>query len=200
MKVAGIILAAGASSSMEGQNKLIINIADKPVLVWVVEAAVSAGLDPIIVVSGYDDATTGNIIGELPVDIVFNNRWEEGMSTSFTPAINMLPSTVQGVTILLGDMPAVDSYIIKILDYQFAASGGKKIVHPVFDGQQGNPVVFPRCFFPALTKLTGDSGAKSILKKHPDTVLKVEVDSPSILLDIDTEDDLIKMEHFFMEK
>ena len=49
-------------------------------------------------------------------------------------------------------------------------------------------------------KLTGDSGAKSILKKHPDTVLKVEVDSPSILLDIDTEDDLTKMEHFLREK
>ena len=198
--MAGIILAAGASSSMKGQNKLIIEIADKPVLVWVVEAAVSAGLEPVIVVSGYDDATTGNIIADLPADIVLNYRWEEGMSTSFPPAVNILPSTVQGVMILLGDMPAVDSDIIKILDSRFAASGGKKIVHPVFDGQQGNPVIFPRCFFPALTKLTGDSGAKSILKKHPDTVLKVEVDSPSILLDIDTEDDLTKMEHFLRKK
>ena len=198
--MAGIILAAGASSSMKGQNKLIIEIADKPVLVWVVEAAVSAGLEPVIVVSGYDDTTTGNIIADLPVDIILNNRWEEGMSTSFPPAVNILPSTVQGVMILLGDMPAVDSDIIKILDSRFAASDGKKIVHPVFDGQQGNPVIFPRCFFPALTKLTGDSGAKSILKKHPDTVLKVEIDSPSILLDIDTEDDLTKMEHFLRKK
>jgi molybdenum cofactor cytidylyltransferase len=200
MKVAGIILAAGESSSMKGQNKLISEVVGKPVLVWVVETAVSAGLEPVIVVTGYDDGATGKILADLPADIVLNNRWQEGMSTSFPPAVNALPSTVQGVMILLGDMPAVNSDIVKKLVSQFAASGGEKIVHPVFGGQQGNPVVFPRCFFPALTGLTGDSGAKSILKEHPDTVLKVEVDSSSILLDIDTEDDLTKMEHFLREK
>jgi len=199
MEIAGIVLAAGGSSRIEGQNKLLMEVAGKPVLVWVVEAALSVDLEPVIVVTGCDANTVGEILDEMPVSIVLNNRWQEGMSTSFSPAVNALPSETQGVMIVLGDMPAVEKSIIKKLVSQFADSGGEKIVYPVFKGQQGLPVVFPRRFFTELTELSGDRGAKSILKDHPDVVLEVEVNSPSVLMDIDTEDDLTEMEHFLKE-
>ncbi len=199
MEIAGIVLAAGGSSRIEGQNKLLREVADKPVLVWVVEVALYAELKPVIVVTGCEADTVGEILDEMPVSTVLNNRWQEGMSTSFPSAVNALPSVTQGVMILLGDMPAVEKSIIKKLVSQFIESEGEKIVYPVFKGQQGLPVVFPRRFFTDLMRLTGDRGAKSILKDHPDDVLEVEVDSPSVLMDIDTEDDLTEMEHFLKE-
>lgn len=196
MNMAGIVLAAGGSTRMRGHNKLLIEIMDKPVLVRVVETIATSGLSPLVVVTGFEADRIKPILNEIQVQLVDNNRWQEGMSTSFQPAINVLPTSVTGAMIFLADMPAIQNDLVKKLLIRFKESREGKIVYPVFQGQQGHPVIFPRKFFPDLKNLTGDRGAKSILKDYPGSVLAVETDSPTVLMDIDTEDDLLELTRF----
>jgi len=83
----------------------------------------------------------------------------------------------------------VDAGLINLLLENFWASK-KNICVPVYQGDRGNPVVFSDTFYEALFQTENDIGARHIIQKNPDQVLRVEIDNPKCFFDIDTEEDL----------
>ncbi len=189
MKIAGIILAAGSSSRMRNQNKLMIDINGKTILETVISTVLKAEINPLIIVLGNDADQFQKTLEEYPVILVKNYEWEKGMSTSIKAGIGALGNDVAGSMILLGDMPGISAKDIKSLLIKFCELENQKIIYPVKDGQQGHPVIFPKSFFNELSLLSGDRGAKSIL--NDENSLGVEMQSQGVLFDIDTESDLI---------
>jgi len=189
MKIAGIILAAGSSSRMGNQNKLMIDINGKTILETVISTALNAEVNPLIIVLGNDADQFQKTLEEYPVILVKNYEWEKGMSTSIKAGIGALGNDVAGSMILLGDMPEVKTDDIRQLMEKFNEQDGAKIIFPVKDGQQGHPVIFPKDYFKDLSLLSGDRGAKSIL--NDENSFGVEMRSQGVLFDIDTESDLI---------
>lgn len=89
---------------------------------------------------------------------------------------------------MLADMPYVQSQTVQAVIYAYEA---EKIVAPVFWGengveQQGHPVLFSSQFFPELAQLSGDNGARSVLRQHALSVISLPVRDAGILRDIDT--------------
>jgi molybdenum cofactor cytidylyltransferase len=109
------------------------------------------------------------------------------MSTSIAAGIAALDPTLDGAFIVPGDMPLLGSDLIKRLHAQFTAAGAGTIVYPATpEGEQRNPVLWPRRFFAGLSALTGDAGAKSLLQKHAREAVAVSVEDASAFLDVDT--------------
>lgn len=117
---------------------------------------------------------------------------DRGLGTSLAEAFATLAqdsslADVQAAAILLGDMPAIHADTLRRLQQ---AADTAHILRPRHAGRPGHPVLFGRDFWPALTRLEGDSGARRLIHQHPACYREVEVDDPGILLDIDTPSDL----------
>ncbi len=93
-------------------------------------------------------------------------------------------TTAQAMAVLLGDMPWIAADTLERL----AAMGQclEAILFPLHDGQRGHPVLFGRDFWPELTQLTGDEGARAVVQAHRDSCVVVEVKDAGVLRDVDT--------------
>jgi molybdenum cofactor cytidylyltransferase len=109
------------------------------------------------------------------------------MGASLVCALNATREA-SGWLIALADMPYVLPATITALIREVEA--GADIAVPTYQGRRGNPVAFSRAHLPNLQKLSGDQGARGLLRAH--TVVEVAVDDAGILKDIDTADDLVR--------
>ena len=187
MKISGIILAAGGSTRMGGQNKLLQMVDGTSLVQKVVGSALNSNIESVYVILGYQAALIRQCISNKSVNWVENSDWSRGMASSIKSGIEALNTNYDGAMILLGDMPFIEPIMINQL---LALYQKKKIVVPVKDGRQGNPVLFSSAFFADLKLLGGDKGAKPIIKKNPDSVIIANVLTDTIFHDLDTPDQI----------
>jgi molybdenum cofactor cytidylyltransferase len=111
---------------------------------------------------------------------------QDGMARSLVHGLRQAPDDCAGWIIALADMPYVQP--ASMLALVQALRDGAGIAVPVHQGRRGNPVGFSRQYLPQLLELTGDQGARALLKTYP--VTEVLVDDPGIFKDIDLPQDL----------
>ena len=182
MKIAGLILAAGVSTRMGYENKLLMPFEEKPMVSHVLEASLDSNLDHTCMVVGHDPTEIKTLVENKEIQIVDNEVWVLGMASSIVAGVEQL-NEYDGILILLGDMPLVTSALInEIIDQ----SSLDKIIVPVKDGSQGNPVFFGSNFIHELMTLEGDSGAKKVIQNNPSSILEIAVKSDAIFRDFDT--------------
>ena len=190
LRVTAVVLAAGRSRRMGGDNKLLAELDGKPIIRYVVEAASASRVDAVIVVTGHEAGSLRNVLAGCSVRFIHNPRYAEGLSTSLRVGISAADSGSAGVLVCLGDMPLVTARQLDLMIDAFVERNGRNICVPVRDGRRGNPVLWPRRFYADMLKLTGDEGARSLLARFADLVHQVEMDDEGIFLDIDTPGDL----------
>jgi molybdenum cofactor cytidylyltransferase len=112
------------------------------------------------------------------------------MASSIRVGLDALPAGIDAALIMLGDMPYVTAIEIdRLIDAHRAAPAA--ICVPQYRGQRGNPLLWPRRWFPVLRQLEGDTGARSLLIHFAEHIEPVEVDHPAILQDCDTPEALL---------
>jgi molybdenum cofactor cytidylyltransferase len=189
-RFAAVILAAGRSTRMGGSNKLLAEITGKPLARIAAEAALKSRARPVIVVTGHQGETLREALADLPLEFVDNPDFAEGLSTSLRAGISALPVDIDGVVVLLADMPHVDSVLIDKLISAYEPDRGGLIAVPAMAGKRGNPVLWSRRFFPELMALEGDVGARHLIGKYSEAVVEVPVAGTAALTDVDTPDAL----------
>jgi len=187
-RVAAIILAAGRASRF-GSPKQLALWQGKPLLAHTLDAVLASRAKPVIVVLGAEAEACRAVIGSRPVEIVYNERWAEGQSTSMKAGLAALPSTVSAALFPLADQPFVNAADIEAVIRAYQSSLAP-IVWPEYEGQRGNPVLFDRRLFPEMALVTGDTGARPVLQAHRAEAQPVPVSNAGVLRDIDTPDDL----------
>jgi molybdenum cofactor cytidylyltransferase len=191
-RVAAIVLAAGRSTRMGAENKLLADIGGKPMVRRVVEAALASTARPVLVVTGHMAADVAKALAGLDVVPIANPDYATGLASSLKAGIREVPADCDGALILLGDMPRVAvEHIDRLID-AFAAAPDAIIV-PVHEGRQGNPVLWPLRYFPQLLHLEGDAGAKRLIAVHGAQVREVEIGSDAVFADVDTPEALGRM-------
>jgi CTP:molybdopterin cytidylyltransferase MocA/xanthine/CO dehydrogenase XdhC/CoxF family maturation factor len=188
-RIAGVVLAAGTSSRM-GKNKLAIPIDGKPLVRHAVEAALTAALDPVIVVIGHEPAAIRDALGGLPVHFVQNDAFADGLSTSLRTGIKAVPPSCDGAMIILGDMPDISPELIDRAVAAFDPAQSRTICVATAQGERGHPVLWGRQFFSSIEHLQGDTGARNLMALHADQVYEVEAGDGAPLTDIDTPESL----------
>ncbi len=184
-RVGAIILAAGGSRRM-GRSKQLLDWLGKPLIAHAVEKALSAGCNPVLVVTGAEEERVASALAGYAVDLVQNPHWAEGQSTSVQAGLAHLPEGTGAAIFILVDQPFVDTSLIRAV-MEVHASTGAPIVAPLIDEQRGNPVLFDRSTFPAFLDIKGDIGGRALFSKYP--VTWVPWHNARALKDIDTEAD-----------
>jgi molybdenum cofactor cytidylyltransferase len=189
--VAAILLAAGRSTRFGDESKLLARMGGKALVRHVAEAAINSTADPVIVVTGHRAREVRSQLQGLPVRIVHNRLFVDGLSTSLKAGFSALPPEARGAVILLGDMPFVRAELVDALIASWQNGGGPAALVPILDGRRGNPVVLSRALQAAIEGLSGDVGAGSILRERAD-VLEWPTEDPAIIQDIDTREEFAK--------
>ncbi len=179
--VAAVILAAGFGSRYEGEtHKLLAPFRGKPVVQWALEAALNAGFDDVYVVTGAVDITDAVPEG---VTIVENHNFADGQATSLRAACAVAANDGHtAIVVGLGDMPLVTTQA-----WRTVREADGALVTATFSGKRFPPVKVTEELW-SLLPLSGDEGARSLMRLRPDVVTEVACEGESI--DIDTRGDL----------
>jgi molybdenum cofactor cytidylyltransferase len=184
--IAAVILAAGRSTRMGGPNKLLAELAGKPLVRIVTEQALASQASDVIVVTGHQATEVQKALAGLKVRFVHNPDFAAGLASSVKAGIAAVSDNADGAVVCLGDMPLIDARLIDRLIQAFAPDRGNLIAVPVSDNRRGNPVLWSRRFFAELMTLDGDIGARHLIARHSEAVAEVAVEGQGAFLDIDT--------------
>ncbi len=194
MRVGGVVLAAGAAARFGG-GKLAALLDGRPILRHVLDAAVAAGLDPIVVVGPPDDRLA--TIDLVPARLVVNDHPEEGLSSSVRIGLRALDADataapLDAAVILPGDQPLVRSDVIRRLIDAARERPSTPFVVPRYaaDGAP-NPIFARRAIWRLADELAGDRGFGPVLATHPELVRFVAVTGSNP--DVDTQADLERL-------
>ena len=191
-KTAGIILAAGTSSRY-GQFKQLLDWKGKPFIRQVTETALQAGLEPVVVVTGFRHTDVAFHLQDLPIRLIHNPDFELGQSTSIKAGIHSLPQHIGAAVFLLADQPQIPTEVIRALVEAHAGERPSILAPLVLEERRANPVLFDRVTFPDLLNLTGDIGGRGIFDKHRVTYLPWHDDI--LIFDVDKPDDYERLKN-----
>jgi molybdenum cofactor cytidylyltransferase len=189
---AAILLAAGASVRL-GQPKQLLTYRGKSFIQNMLSAAISAKLNPVIVVLGANSALICGEITNNNIHVAYNNDWEEGVASSIRcgiRALQKIDAACDAAILMVCDQP----YITASLLHDLLASQlktGTPIAAAYYNGVTGTPALFHKKIFSDLLLLRGDKGAQKILRQLADRVTTVLF--PMGIIDIDTKDHYEKL-------
>lgn len=186
MTLAILIPAAGASSRMQGRDKLLETIDDVPQLRRIVDFA--RPLAPVFVTLPAADHPRADVLPD-DVQIVIVPDWQSGMSASLRAGVCAIP---QGHDILIqpADMPDIGPGDLATLMTARGASPDALIWQATTeDGTPGHPVLFHHSLRDAFAGLTGDAGARAIIAAHQDARQLVPLPGTRARVDLDTPED-----------
>lgn len=181
MTVAAVVLAAGGGSRWDGPgHKLLIDLGDRPLAAWAIEAAATAGLDELVVVTGAVD-----LVGLVPpgATLVHNSDWADGQAGSLRVAVSRCREAGhRSFVVGLADMPGVPASA-----WRAVADAPGQLATATFDGCRRPPVKVGVDLWEELP-ITGDQGARGLLTAEVWPVVEVACSGRGD--DIDTLEDL----------
>lgn len=186
MRIGALILAAGFSNRF-GSVKLLAKLSNGLTVFQQTQQRVAAAIPDYQVITRPE---LGDSLSPFCENLNIFDGAERGMGATLAFGISKAESW-DACLICLADMPLITSSIYKDIA---ATAAPDKIVLPNYDGKSGNPVAFGKDFYPELLTLTGDAGGKPVLRRHGDSVIKLTVNDEAILQDIDTPDDLARLQ------
>jgi molybdenum cofactor cytidylyltransferase len=163
-RVAGIVLAAGASTRM-GRNKLFFDIEGESLLRRTVKRAIEAGLDPVIVVAGYEADRTIDALSDLHCSPVVNAEYARGINSSVRTGIRAVAPHVGAAVVLLADMPFITSAMIGALVERYRSAPCPLVVSR-YDDVNAPPTLYDRALFGELLATEGEGCGKHVVKRH----------------------------------
>ena len=188
-KIGGLLLAAGGSSRL-GQPKQLVRLDGKTLIRRAGEVLAASECDLVVVVLGAEIEESRRELAGMKISVCINAEWNVGISSSIRSGLSHLLGIEPGldaVLIALCDQPYVTMNDIDRLTAEFQR-GEASIVASAYDGVAGVPAVFGKEMFDPLFELTGDQGARYLVRRS-DSVSTVPVDGAAF--DIDTPEDLV---------
>lgn len=190
--ISGIVVAAGAGKRM-GRQKLLLDLKGKPVLQWVLEAALSSELDEVTcVVQELKQIRQRISLEHDKLRWITNEKAHDGQSTSVIAGLKAISPQTEGALFFVGDQPLVKPELVNGLLSLFRKSTAL-LVAPIFQDQTRSPVLFRRDLFPELLKLTGDRGGRGLIDRYKERAAFLEWGEERPFIDLDIWEDYEKL-------
>jgi molybdenum cofactor cytidylyltransferase len=183
--ISAILLAAGQSKRMQGENKLLKKYKKKYLINHILKSLIKSKVNKIIVVLGHENRKIKEIsLKSKKITFVFNSQYLKGISTSIKCGLKKISKKNIGFLIVHADMPLVSKTILNTLCLGLK-NKKKEIFLPVYKKKVGNPLAFKYSMIKSLKKIKGDKGAKKLIRLNKPKVQLVKIKSKSILIDFD---------------
>jgi len=197
--ISAILLAAGQSLRMNGENKLTKEINGTPLIVYSIKNILGSAVNELIIVLGHDEKLIKDIVEpNNKIKFVYNDKFKDGVASSIKVGLNNISKKSEAFFICMGDMPNVNQNIYnKMIKSRFNynkklfTKNKKEIFVPTYEENEGNPVFFSRFMKEKIMEINDDFGAKKIIKLNNEKTLYIPFKSDGIILDFDTKDDFI---------
>lgn len=186
--IAAIILAAGQSKRM-GQPKMLLPWGHLTVIEQVVSTFLEAGIEDIVVVTGGTRERVDAAIKHYPVRREHNPGYEIGeMLSSLHCGLRAMKAEAEAVLIGLGDQPQVESGTVRQIREAYLERRSPLLV-PSFQRRRGHPWLVGRALWDELLTMKSPESPRDFLNRHATHIDYLNMDSPSILADLDTPQD-----------
>jgi CTP:molybdopterin cytidylyltransferase MocA len=190
--ICAIVLAAGAGSRFGG-GKLLAPFGRRTLIEATLLGLREAPVDETIVVVGNDAEGLRGLCESYGVRIAENENWAEGMATSVRKGLASCAPDTGAAVVVLADQPLVGAKAVERLVRAY--EGGASVAVATYGGERRNPALFAREVWPTLDEeLSGDEGARRFLKRHPEMVTEVPCDDVADPTDVDTVEDLLRLQ------
>jgi molybdenum cofactor cytidylyltransferase len=185
-KIAGVVLAAGASNRL-GRPKQLVVFNGETLVHAAVRSARDGGCEIVCVVTGNGhDEVTGAVTDLCPL-IVRNDDWSRGIGTSIRSGVQAIADRASAVVLLACDQPAVDPHVVRSLIDLYDQTGCR-IVASRYAETVGIPALFDRSCFAGLQHLPDQQGAKRFIEIDQTRV--AYLDFPEGVFDVDVPADV----------
>ena len=198
MHLPGIVILAAGSSTRLGHPKQLLEFQGTTLIQRIAQIAVNAVKQPVLVILGAHYSLIHSQLTHLPVHIVFNRDWPQGISSSIRKGLMTLlkisPDT-EGIIFTVCDQP----YVTTDLFLEMITVGSKSqkpIVACLYNNVLGTPVLFKKDYFNMLLALKGNEGARKIILNQPEAVEAIPF--PRGIFDVDTMQDYEALQNKFM--
>lgn len=187
--VSAVLLAAGASSRFDGENKLLADLEGEPLVRHAAHTLRTADVafERVVAVVGHEAAAVRKALAGLDVEVVENPDYRTGQAASVRTGVSAVAHSDAAV-FALGDMPFVAPGSVERLVRAYRAEVGSALA-AAHEGERGNPVLFGAEHFDALRAVSGDTGGRDVLLASEDAAL-VETGDPGVLRDVDEPADI----------
>jgi molybdenum cofactor cytidylyltransferase len=195
--IGALILAAGNSSRF-GELKQLTLLDNKPLFTYPVDLVKRMNFHSVVLVGNERTAEMRDYCMHNNIKYVENPHYKTGMSSSLKQGVLAFKDDIQAIILLLGDQPFIQEQILESLisTYNHQYHNGVRIVRASYNGQVGHPVLFDQSFFPLLTKIEGDKGAKLMIEDYVMELAIVDFSNDIWNLDIDTPIDYQRANRF----
>lgn len=153
----------------------------------------SSRVDEIIVVLGHSAELIQQKVSFESAKVIINGSYSEGIASSLRIGLSAVKADTQAALIVLADQPFLKSTTIDQLIEEYCRKKPEIIV-PTYNGVRGNPVLLDRSVFGEAAELCGDVGCRAIFGRHTQGIIKLPVQDPGILVDLDTPADVERFE------
>ena len=197
-RIVGILLAAGRGERFGGE-KLLARVRAAPAGPAPLASAgndcvgalacrnLAAALPDVIAVVRPGDAALAEALRAAGARIVPCANAADGMGASLACGVKATRDAA-GWIVVLGDMPWIaESTIVRVVR---AIADGAIVAAPFYRQLRGHPVGFGAACFAELAALSNDDGAKSVVAAYRDSLVRIDVEDPGTLRDVDRPDDL----------
>jgi CTP:molybdopterin cytidylyltransferase MocA len=193
MVVGAVLLAAGSGSRMGHKPKCLLELGGVPLIRRQLIALSGAGVDEVVVVLGHHASLIEPVVQTFPVTLVHNPQPDDGQVSSQRLGLAALGDKLDAVIVALADQPMLNAQDITALIGAFKKRpDGSEVVHPVVDGQRGNPVMFSSAVRAQILAGTAQVGCRQWQAAHPQAVAPFVTDNRRYRVDIDTPEDMAR--------
>ena len=184
-----IMLAAGQSKRLKGENKLIKNYKKKPLIVHTINSFKRSKVSKIIFVLGYQNKEVKKIIKKNKKNIfIYNKNFRKGMASSIKVGLRKITRNDKGFIIVQSDMPFIKTVDI---DKIFNSIKLKKFLVYVlkFKNKIGNPIGFDISLIKKFKNIKGEFGAKFMVKRLKNRTKFIKTSTAKSFKDFDKASD-----------
>jgi molybdenum cofactor cytidylyltransferase len=184
-----VILAAGASRRF-GSPKQLVRLDGQSLLQRAISHASELLGSAVTVVLGAHAAEVAETLPTGTAGVIINRDWQEGIASSIRIGVQRLPGACDGIMLILADQPLVGGETLRRLMAAWRRQP-RQIVASRYGSVTGVPAIFPRWCFGDLTALRGDAGARIVIRRYSDHVVRLA--HPEAAVDIDYPEDLLDL-------
>lgn len=187
-RVAGLVLAAGAGTRL-GRPKALVEVGGERLVDRALRLLVDGGCAPLFVVAG----AVGLVDLDVPARVVVNPDWPSGMASSLRRGLAALQGNADAAVVTLVDTALVSPLAVSRLVAAWQSGAIAAVAY--YAGKPRNPVLLDESLWPEVSAAaTGDLGARAWLRAHPDRVTPIACDDAGSPYDVDTPDELVRLE------